>query len=30
MKIVELNWPGLIRFLGWRGTLDELKRLVLP
>jgi len=30
MKLVTINWPGIARFLGWRGTLEELKRLVLP
>jgi hypothetical protein len=29
MKLVSINWPALVRFLGWTGTIDELKRLEL-
>lgn len=28
--IVEVNWEGLKRFLGWKGTIEDLKRLELP
>lgn len=26
---VSVNWEGLKRFLGWPGTIDELKKLEL-
>ena len=28
-KIVSVNWEGLKRFLGWQGSIAELKRLQL-
>ena len=29
-KIVLINWEGLKRFLGWKGTIEELKLVKLP
>ena len=26
---VSVNWEGLKRFLGWEGSIDELKKLEL-
>ena len=26
---VSVNWDGLVRFLGWQGTIPELKRVEL-
>ena len=26
---VRINWEGLARFLGWYGTIEELKRAKL-
>lgn len=26
---VSVNWNGLMRYLGWQGSVDELKRVEL-
>lgn len=29
-KAVSINWEGLKQYLGWEGTIEELKRRKLP
>ena len=28
--MIYINWIGLARFLNWTGTIEDLRRLVLP